>query len=190
MFNKKELSDLQQQMSGLQNGMQEITTVISGLQDTFQEKIKVFDEMHQSLNKLRTDQQQVMQEMHIHVQQLQINREVFEKEIRRLQHTHQLLSKDLFTDVQQQLQHELSEIQKQSIQYTETKKTFLETMDLMSTFITEVQKFKEISQSIKKQDFTLTNYTRQLANMDNEKLHLLKKIDGLQRLVASERRKK
>jgi len=49
-------------------------------------------------------------------------------------------------------------------------------------------KFVEISKSIRKEDFELTKFARQLLEMDREKLELMRKIDTLERLVSKMRR--
>lgn len=53
----------------------------------------------------------------------------------------------------------------------------------------EISKFHEISKTIKSSDFEMTKYIRNVQEMDREKLALMKKIDGLERMIAKERRR-
>ena len=53
----------------------------------------------------------------------------------------------------------------------------------------EINKFIEISRSIKEEDFELTKFARHLMDMDREKLELMRKIDTLERLVSKIRRR-
>jgi chromosome segregation ATPase len=52
----------------------------------------------------------------------------------------------------------------------------------------ELQKFTDISQNIKKEDFELNRFANQLRAMSNEKLDLMKRLDSMERLVAKVRR--
>ena len=52
----------------------------------------------------------------------------------------------------------------------------------------ELQKFCDIGQSIKKEDFELIKFADKLKLMENEKLDLMRKIDSLERLVSKMRR--
>ena len=54
---------------------------------------------------------------------------------------------------------------------------------------TEIDKFKEIASRIKKEDFQLVSYIRNIKAMEGEKIRLLKKIDSLERLCGRLSRK-
>lgn len=54
----------------------------------------------------------------------------------------------------------------------------------------ELQKFCDISESIKKEDFELTKYANKLRSVENEKLELMRRIDTLERLIARMRRQR
>ncbi len=51
-----------------------------------------------------------------------------------------------------------------------------------------VDKLRQISSEIKKEDFELTKYASELHKNDKEKLNLMRKIDVLEKLVAKQRR--
>jgi chromosome segregation ATPase len=50
-------------------------------------------------------------------------------------------------------------------------------------------KLKQISTEIKKEDFELSKYSAELRRNDQEKLNLMRKIDSLEKLIASMRRR-
>jgi len=52
----------------------------------------------------------------------------------------------------------------------------------------EINKFTEVSQNIKKEDFELTKHAAKLQEADKEKLELMRKIDTLERLISKMRR--
>ena len=51
----------------------------------------------------------------------------------------------------------------------------------------EIQKLRGISETIKKMDFELVNYTKKLTQEDHEKLKLMTQIDNLQKLIGKMR---
>lgn len=53
----------------------------------------------------------------------------------------------------------------------------------------EIKKLSEISSKIKGSDFEMSKYIRKVQDMNNDKLALLKKIDTLERMVGSLRRR-
>ncbi|MCB9361801.1 hypothetical protein H6504_00055 [Candidatus Woesearchaeota archaeon] len=58
------------------------------------------------------------------------------------------------------------------------------------TTIAELEKFTAISKQIKEADFNLNKYAKRLSESDQEKLKLMQRIDGLERLVSKIRRAK
>jgi len=65
----------------------------------------------------------------------------------------------------------------------------IEIISLNSKRVMEsIDKLRQVSESIKKEDFELIKYSRELESNDREKLHLMQKIDVLERLIAKQRR--
>jgi len=60
----------------------------------------------------------------------------------------------------------------------------------LETASADMQKLLSISKKIEKSDFELNKYAKNLMENDKEKLRLMQKIDGLERLVASLRRRR
>jgi len=52
----------------------------------------------------------------------------------------------------------------------------------------EIEKFTDISKNIRKEDFELTKFARQVLETDREKLELMRRIDTLERLISKTRR--
>jgi hypothetical protein len=53
--------------------------------------------------------------------------------------------------------------------------------------IEDLKRFKEIAASLKEKDFTLERHAKLLADADEEKLKLLRRIDGLERMIGQRR---
>jgi len=92
-------------------------------------------------------------------------------------------------ELQKDLQINREALKKDAEDYNEVRKKVQETLSRLNLTTEEVGKFMEISKSIKKEDFELTKFARQLIDMDREKLELMRKIDTLERLVSKIRRR-
>ena len=120
-------------------------------------------------------------------------REDFGKEIYEFKLLKGQLQRKILEKFEEELQKDL-EVNRESLRkdiegYNELRKKvegMLSKMDLTSE---EINKFTEISRNIKKEDFELTKFARQLIDMDREKLDLMRKIDTLERLVSKIRRR-
>lgn len=80
-------------------------------------------------------------------------------------------------------------LRKDAEDYSELRKKAADILSRLNLTGAELNKFIEISKSIKKEDFELTKFARQLIDMDREKLELMRKIDTLERLVSKIRRR-
>lgn len=103
------------------------------------------------------------------------------------------LQKKILVRFEEELQKDLEvsreNLKKDAEDYSELRKKVNEILSRMSLTGEEMNKFIEISKSIKKEDFELTKFARHLMEMDNEKLELMRKIDSLERLVSRIRRR-
>ena len=80
-------------------------------------------------------------------------------------------------------------LKKDAEDYNELRKKVAEILSRLNLTSEEINKFIEIGKSIKKEDFELTKFARNLMEMDREKLELMRKIDTLERLVSKIRRR-
>jgi len=102
--------------------------------------------------------------------------------------------KNILEKFEQELSSELkvnSEKLKNDLnEYNKLKEQTANTLNEIKNLSTEINKFKEISQNIKKGDFELVKFANQLQEADKEKLNLMKKIDTLERLISKMRRQR
>ena len=190
MFNKKELEVVASQMQAVQAELASLKHAFAEFPEQFSKSILSFDDIHKSLEKIRVEQHSLVQELGIHIQQLQINREQFESEIRKFQQGQQQLSRSVAGILQQELREGVSELTGQLSHYKEGKQSIQEIVQLVKGMGIAAQKLTDVSTTIASDDFALTKYAQQISRLDHEKLELLKKIDALERLVARERKKK
>ena len=120
-------------------------------------------------------------------------REDFGKEIYEFKLLKAQLQKKILEKFEEELQKDL-EINRESLRkdaqdYNELRRKVNEILSRLNLTTEEINKFIEISRSIKKEDFELTKFARHLMEMDREKLELMRKIDTLERLVSKIRRR-
>jgi hypothetical protein len=92
-------------------------------------------------------------------------------------------------ELQKDLQINREALKKDTEDYNELRKKAAEILSKLNLTTEEINKFIEISKSIKKEDFELTKFARHLLEMDREKLELMRKIDTLERLVSKIRKR-
>ena len=120
-------------------------------------------------------------------------REDFGKELYEFKLLKGQMQKKILEKFEEELQKDL-EINRESLKkdtgdYNELRKKVAEILLRLNLTGEEINKFIEISRSIKKEDFELTKFARHLLEMDREKLELMRKIDTLERLVSKIRRR-
>ena len=120
-------------------------------------------------------------------------REDFGKELYEFKLIKGHLQRKILDKFEEELQKDL-EVNRESLKkdaddYNELRKKVSEILSRVNMSSDEINKFVEISKSIKKEDFEMTRFARQLVDMDREKLELMRKIDTLERLVSKIRRR-
>lgn len=119
-------------------------------------------------------------------------KEDLRKEIHEFSLLKSQLQQKLIDKFEEELKNELkvcSESLKSEIgAYNEIKEKMNSMLMKINNLSGEISKFIEISRNIKKEDFELTKFSKQLLENDKEKLELMRKIDTLERLIAKMRR--
>ena len=91
-------------------------------------------------------------------------------------------------ELKKELNINLEKLKKEAENYnllkTNTEAVLLKTKNIAA----EIDKLVEISKNLKKEDFELTQYHRELLKADKEKLELMQRIDTLEKLIAKLRR--
>ena len=120
-------------------------------------------------------------------------REDFGKELVEFKLLKAQLQRKILEKFEEELQKDLEvnreALKKDTQDYNELRKKVAEILSRLNMTSEEINKFIEISKSIKKEDFELTKFARHLLEMDREKLELMRKIDTLERLVSKIRRR-
>ena len=120
-------------------------------------------------------------------------REDFGKELYEFKLLKGQLQRKILEKFEEELQKDLEvnreSLKKDTNEYNELRSKVAAVLSRLNLTSEEINKFIEISKSIKKEDFELTKFARQVVDMDREKLELMRKIDTLERLVSKIRRR-
>ncbi len=154
-------------------------------QQQFMESLK---EVKDNLLSLRDFKQDYVKKFSEDLKGVKVLEKEFQKALRSFHQNH----KQLYDSVYKRLHNEVSEktyplkeaVEKLTGLDPEARKI----KDMLSTTKDEMAKLNEISSRIKKEDFELKHYAKELLKMDSEKLKLMKKIESLKKIIAYERR--
>lgn len=164
------------------------------------ENSKIASELKDELNSLKKElaetkksQDEFLKSFKENIFVIKNLREDFGREIYEFKLLKGQLQKKILVKFEEELQKDLDvsreNLKKDAEDYSELRKKMSEILARMSLTGEEMDKFIEISKSLKKEDFELTKFARHLIEMDNEKLELMRKIDALERLVSRIRRR-
>ncbi len=163
--NSKLISDLKAQLESLKNDLIETKKEQKEFLHNFKENLFVIKNLREDFGK-----------------------EVYEFKLLKAQMQRKILDK-FEEELQKYLEMNRGALKKDMQDYNELRKKVSEIVSRLSMTSEEINKFMDISKSIKKEDFELTRFARQLMEMDKEKLELMRKIDTLERLVSKIRRR-
>lgn len=163
--NNKVISELKTELEALRNGLAESNKAQGEFLKNFRENLNVIKNLREDFGK-----------------------ELVEFKLLKGQLQRKILDK-FEEELQKDLQINREALRKDTEDYNEVRKKAAEILSRLNMTNAEINKFMEISKSIKKEDFELTKFARQLIDMDREKLELMRKIDTLERLVSKIRRR-
>lgn len=163
--NNKVISELKTELETLRNGLAENNNAQAEFLRNFKENLGVIKNLREDFGK-----------------------ELVEFKLLKAQLQRKILDK-FEEELQKDLEVNREALRKDADDYNELRKKAAEILSRLNLTNSEITKFIEISQSIKKEDFELTKFARHLLEMDREKLELMRKIDTLERLVSKIRRR-
>jgi len=177
---------VKEQLAVLKNEVIGQAQTVAGFKEEMQEFKESFEEV-------KTAQREILQSLKNDIPSLKASREALEKEV----YDFKLLKSQLQNNLLKKFEEELEkELQVNTSKIQEDLKDFESMHEKVSALVSktdsvsgEIDKFTEISSKIKKGDFDLSKFARDLEKSDGEKLMLMKKIDTLERLLAKMRRR-
>lgn len=162
----KDVNSLKQELSDLNKQLNDIKGNQTEFLTNFKDNLNIINESKESLKKEVYD---------FKLLKAQTQKNILEK-------FEEELSKELKL-YSEKLKNDLNE-------YNKLKEQTTNILSQIKGISGEINKFTEISKNIKKEDFELTKFSKQLLEADKEKLELMRKIDTLERLIAKMRRQR
>ena len=190
---------IQRIFSGIKDLMK-TKEVIDSINKNIEDNNKIISGLNADLGELKKELVEIKTSQHDFLKNFKENlfviknlREDFGRELYEFKLLKGQLQRKILEKFEEELQKDL-EIQRDSLKkdaedYNELRKKAAEILSRLNLTTEEINKFVEISRSIKKEDFELTKFARHLLDMDREKLELMRKIDTLERLVSKIRRR-
>ena len=170
----------------------EINSNVKAHSDNVSSMKKEIDELKNQLTELKTNHDKFFKNFEENSSEIKEMKEDLRKEIHEFSLLKAQMHRKIIDKFEEELKSELkvcSESLKSEIgTYNEIKERMNSMLVKINALGGEINKFNEISRSIKKEDFELTKFAKQLLEMDREKLELMRKIDTLERLIAKMRR--
>ena len=181
-------------------GVSKIKEDVDLINSNIQESNKIISELKNELTELKNQlsetrklQQDFLKNFREDLAVIKDLREDFSKELVEFKLLKGQLQRKILDKFEEELAKDLQvnreSLKKDTEDYNDLRKKVAEILSRLNLTTDEIAKFIEISRNIKKEDFELTRFARQLTYMDREKLELMRKIDTLERLVSKIRRK-
>ncbi len=182
----KELMNVKDNLDEINRSAQDSNKAISELKADL-------ESLKKELEELKTNQKEFLKNFRedlavIHNLRADFGKELYEFKLLKGQLQRKILDK-FEEELQKDLEVNREALKKDVSDYNELRKKIGEIASRLNMTNEEITKFVEISKNIKKEDFELTKFARHLLDMDREKLELMRKIDGMERLVSKIRRR-
>ena len=181
----KSLFEIEEKISEINNKINDSNAKINELGNNFADFKNKFSEV-------KNAQDELLKNLKDNIDTIKSLRGDFEKELYEFNLIKSQMQKKILDKFEQELQKDL-EVNREALKkdvedYDALRRNMGDVALRLKSANDGIIKFVEISKSIRKEDFELTKFARQLLEMDREKLESMRKIDTLERLVSKMRR--
>lgn len=178
----EKVDDLKSTFEGLSGEVGRHKEEVTGLRSDI-DGLKKFQEEHSvvldRLNEQRTRYDDLIAELQKEVYDFKVLKSQMQRSI----------TERFNSELSKCLDEQKEQIKGDVTHYNNLRKDLEVVSSRLAALTDEVEKFRNISCTIKEQDFHLVRHKKNLDAMDREKLALMKKIDNLERMVAKLRRR-
>ncbi len=173
------------QMTKMQEDFTILKTAIGDLSKDLVEMQKNFRD---SLNEIRMVNEMHIERLKAETKNIGQLREELHQEVEDFKLQKTRIRQKLLENTDHEVRDGLDRLKTDVNKYNDLKRE----LDLVNANIAkavqEINKFNQISQKIKAEDFELTKFSKQIFQADQEKLRLMNEIDSLKHLISRERR--
>ena len=181
----KSLFEIEDKINDINNKINDNNAKINELSSNF-------DNFKNKFSEVKNAQDELLKNLKDNIDIIKGLRGDFEKELYEFNLIKSQMQKKILDKFEQELQKDLElnrETLKKDVEDYDALRRNIGDMALRLKSANDgIIKFIEISKSVRKEDFELTRFARQLFDADREKLELMRKIDTLERLVSQMRR--
>jgi methyl-accepting chemotaxis protein len=185
----KELMETKEEINVIKNNLNYTTTAVSELKE---EITSLKEGLNSNLDEINHKSTEVLKNFEENMNTIKDISHNFEKEFFQFKLLKSQMQKKLMEKFEEELDKELKlqskKLESDAEVYQELKENIKDITSKVNNLGDEINKFIEISQTIKKEDFEMTRFANKLKEMDREKLDLMKKLDTMERLVSKMRR--
>lgn len=190
--NIKGLIKIKEEIDEIKKSTQQHSDTVNEFTKSMDSLKEEFATIRKDMNELRKSQKELMGEMKSNLGVFSNLRQDLGKEIYDFKMLKSKLQQKVLDKFEEELQKELkvnvTSLRNEMQDYEQVKDSVKEMLKKVELTKQEMGKWMDISTEIKKADFELNKFAKQLVDADTEKLQLMKKIDNLERLVAKQRR--
>ena len=181
----KSLFEIEEKISEINNKINDSNVKINELGNNF-------DSFKNKFSEVKNAQDELLKNLKDNIDTIRSLRGDFEKELYEFNLIKSQMQKKILDKFEQELQKDLEmnreALKKDVDDYDALRRNMGDVALRLKSANDGIIKFIEISKSVRKEDFELTKFARQLFDADREKLELMRKIDTLERLVSKLRR--
>ncbi len=175
---RKKLEMIEQDVKALREKQEhDFTTLMVNLTD-----------IKKSLTDLNESKKGYMQQMKYDLDSVKNIEKEFSALIRSFKQNHKQMYEYAYKQLSTEMKLQMSPLKKIVEELNKLKPLVEGLSNSFNNVKIEIEKLIKISGLIKKEDFELKNYAKELLRMDSEKLRLMKQIETLKRVIAHERR--
>lgn len=183
----RDMIDLSNQIGTLKEDFSQIKNSIIEMKDSFQKDFEINKELKKKELKDISD---IKLELHELKKDFTNKLNHFDSELKSFDITKKNIQEKLYNEFLFETKKISSDMKDHLNYYKELEITMKDANSKIKDFSSNLEDIKQLSKTISKKDFELKNYQSILEKNDSEKVNLLKKIDSLERLLASMKRNK
>lgn len=176
----------------IENVKKALVSAKKELEDAKKNILTIEKEMHNKAASYEQENKLVLQKQHEAVESIRKLSEEFQSELNDFKTMKTLLNTEIVnqvtTDIKKELNVYVMNVKQKIDELNTASKEILKVALNSSKTLESMEKLKQISSEIKKEDFELVKYANELRRGDKEKLELMQKIDTLERLISRMRR--
>ncbi|MDI6737218.1 MAG: hypothetical protein QME12_01755 [Nanoarchaeota archaeon] len=173
---KEKLGSVEKKMRELEAGMQKHSN-------------DVIEKIEKEAHEIKHSQHGYVAEFSKDLEKIKELQAEFEKALRTFNQNHSQLYESIYSKLQKEVKEHTLPLKEAVAEFSALKPEARKLIESFGAVNEGIAKLNIAAQGIKKEDFELKEYAKELLKADSEKLRLMKEIETLKRIISFERRK-